>query len=723
MHKLALILILILAIFPVYTLANITQGSTYALKTFGLGSGTSTTGTAYALEAASAGFLIDGNSSGTTYNAQTGFVTASLYANPQVIISSPSAGSTSSSSSVTVSYTLSNLGSSDVNALVKKFWVSVDSAEPTAYLDNYHALSYTFSSQTNASHTYRVKSMNWNDQNTSTASVTITVSVSSGDTPGPGPTGGSPGGGGPGGGCGSNCDRNIVVRFEDVLIYEQVWDLNSVSNPDFRTFLIALTGNSDLNLESSQKIKDSFSANRKLQIYENRKYQDDDYSVENYWNKVTVFVQNLTQQSLGLVQVGEFFASDYLSDGLLVPNTVITTETVVPELPAGFLVHPLYQIDFTSSLDPEASAVFYYSIDRNITPVQLAAFQTAPIPFSDSILQPENPNHVDINVDSDIVIRDLNVQSNEQVTQETIELPDTNKLKFRKNVLNVLYKSELFENGTQVIQLVSDDPTFDLSGYSVVVSNNLFVGITDSNGFVRFRVPAQNKYVFSLKKDSLNFQAAFKVYGLVIDLNGIPEFGNTLKFTFTDSDGNPLTYTLVTVSVDGRQILQQELSETNILDYVVNDFGDFEIRAQVNAAFAVKSFTVQPVNLVQQVFYSSKRFVDSVAEFIFGKENFEQPLLLLLFILFTLASGAVAYFISANLFEDKGFSTRKEYRHTLVRLGLTILTIAIPLSANRFLSLSFGIGAAIIELGILAGIQFYWIRIHKKGLTGLYKFK
>jgi hypothetical protein len=92
---------------------------------------------------------------------------------PTISISSPTNGSTSSSSTVTLEYS-----GVDANSGIARYWVAVDSSDSNAFINNGLNTSYSFTSQSNGAHVYHVKATDNADNNSSDANVTVTVSVS-----------------------------------------------------------------------------------------------------------------------------------------------------------------------------------------------------------------------------------------------------------------------------------------------------------------------------------------------------------------------------------------------------------------------------------------------------------------------------------------------------------------------------------------------------------------
>ncbi|MDD5162865.1 MAG: Ig-like domain-containing protein [Candidatus ainarchaeum sp.] len=92
---------------------------------------------------------------------------------PTVSISSPTDGSTSTSSTVTLQYS-----GSDSNSGIARYWVAVDSNAAGSFIDNNLNASYSFTGQVNGIHVYYVKATDNADNNSSDANVTVTVSVS-----------------------------------------------------------------------------------------------------------------------------------------------------------------------------------------------------------------------------------------------------------------------------------------------------------------------------------------------------------------------------------------------------------------------------------------------------------------------------------------------------------------------------------------------------------------
>jgi hypothetical protein len=92
---------------------------------------------------------------------------------PTISISSPTNGSTSSSSTVTLEYS-----GVDANSGIARYWVAVDSSDSNAFINNGLNTSYSFTSQSNGVHVYHVKATDNADNNSSDANVTVTVSVS-----------------------------------------------------------------------------------------------------------------------------------------------------------------------------------------------------------------------------------------------------------------------------------------------------------------------------------------------------------------------------------------------------------------------------------------------------------------------------------------------------------------------------------------------------------------
>ena len=88
---------------------------------------------------------------------------------PTVSITDPASGGSQTATSVTITYT-----GTDTNSDVNKYWVKADSGN---WIGNGTNLTYTFSGQTRAPHTYYLKATDNADNNSSEASVTVTISA------------------------------------------------------------------------------------------------------------------------------------------------------------------------------------------------------------------------------------------------------------------------------------------------------------------------------------------------------------------------------------------------------------------------------------------------------------------------------------------------------------------------------------------------------------------
>jgi len=102
---------------------------------------------------------------------------------PTASISSPTAGSSQTSTTVTLQYTGSDSGSG-----IAKYWVKADSG---SWIDNSTNTSYAFTSQSVGSHNYYVKATDSADNNSSEASVALTISSTTTTTTTSGTTGSS----------------------------------------------------------------------------------------------------------------------------------------------------------------------------------------------------------------------------------------------------------------------------------------------------------------------------------------------------------------------------------------------------------------------------------------------------------------------------------------------------------------------------------------------------
>ncbi|MDO8427840.1 MAG: hypothetical protein Q7S92_01375 [Candidatus Diapherotrites archaeon] len=325
-----------------------TTGTTYAIRSLATqSSGAEITSTNYNL-IVNAGNSFDGNLNGTSYAIQLGFITSGLYSNPQVAFVSPTNNATQTSATVTLDYNVTNLSSTaDLNGFVKKFWISVDSAEPTSYVDNGLALRYTFSSQSNATHRYRVKVMNLNDQNTSTATVDVNVNVavtsntvttgvtnSGGDPPNP-----------------NDPDTGKTVLLNDGS------DSPSLTSEDIRSVLADNFSSEDLKGISSSAVSSAslFKVNRKVQLRVHN---------SKYYNNLTLTIENLTDKPQTNIWLFETIPKEIAETASLVSNSSHEFDIVkddpavafiIPILNPGEKQEILYQIDTEKNFSNEVT--------------------------------------------------------------------------------------------------------------------------------------------------------------------------------------------------------------------------------------------------------------------------------------------------------------------------------------------------------------------------------
>ncbi|MBS3057544.1 MAG: PKD domain-containing protein [Candidatus Diapherotrites archaeon] len=138
-----------------------------------------------------------------------------------------------------------------------------------------------------------------------------------------------------------------------------------------------------------------------------------------------------------------------------------------------------------------------------------------------------------------------------------------------------------------------------------------------------------------------------------------------------------------------------------LITYEPLEEGTYKVNVQVCANRIKGSFSVIAAGLTMQ------HFLTNIAKLLFGQAIVEAPLLLILLVVLCGIAAVLAYKHSHYLFEEGAKSSEEIRRETLARAALSVIAFALPLIANRFLSLNAAIVLAIAEIFVIIVFAYF----------------
>ncbi|MBI2529862.1 MAG: PKD domain-containing protein [Candidatus Diapherotrites archaeon] len=138
-----------------------------------------------------------------------------------------------------------------------------------------------------------------------------------------------------------------------------------------------------------------------------------------------------------------------------------------------------------------------------------------------------------------------------------------------------------------------------------------------------------------------------------------------------------------------------------LITYEPLEEGTYKVNVQVCGNRIRGSFSVIAAGFTMQ------QFLTNIAKLLFGQAIVEAPLLLILLVVLCGIAAVLAYKHSHYLFEEGAKSSEEIRRETLARAALSVIAFALPLIANRFLSLNAAIVLAIAEILVIIVFAYF----------------